>query len=91
MWQHWNTPSTFLLIQLTYDNHPYLLAEEIYNKKGLKGRFTEQEIWGLLLGLAEAHKEAVLVGQLLGDIRPKNIFLNEKGSIRVTNTLSWPL
>jgi hypothetical protein len=24
-------------------------------------------------------------------VRPKNIFLNEKGSIRVANSLSWPL
>jgi hypothetical protein len=27
----------------------------------------------------------------LGDVRPKNIFLNEKGSIKVANSLSWPL
>lgn len=26
----------------------------------------------------------------LGNINPKNIFLNEKGSIKVSNPLSWP-
>jgi hypothetical protein len=31
------------------------------------------------------------VGERLGDIRPENIFLNEVGNIRVSNSLSWPL
>lgn len=27
----------------------------------------------------------------MGDIRPDNIFLNELGNIKVSNSLSWPL
>lgn len=27
----------------------------------------------------------------MGDIRPRNIFLNEDGEIKVSNSLSWPL
>jgi hypothetical protein len=45
----------------------------------------------LLFGLVEARSQAVALGERLGDIRPKNIFLNEKGSIKVSNSLSWPL
>lgn len=27
----------------------------------------------------------------MGDVRPRNIFLNEDGDIKVSNSLSWPL
>ena len=26
----------------------------------------------------------------LGDIRPENVFANEKGEIKLANVLSWP-
>lgn len=78
-------------MQINYENYPYLLVEEIYNRKGLKGRFTETELWGLLFALAEGRRQASAAGERLGDVRPKNIFLNEKGSIKVSNSLSWPL
>jgi hypothetical protein len=63
-------------MQLNYPNYPYLLAEEIYNRKGLKGRFTETELWGLLFALSEGRRQAASAGERLGDVRPKNIFLN---------------
>jgi hypothetical protein len=28
-------------MQINYENYPYLLVEEIYNRKGQKGRFFE--------------------------------------------------
>jgi serine/threonine protein kinase len=45
----------------------------------------------LLLALSEGRREAEAAGEGLGDIRPKNIFLNEEGKIKVANSLSWPL
>lgn len=85
--RHSNSPFT----QIAYDNYPYLLTEEIYNRKGKKSRFTEVEIWFLLWGLSKARIQAVEVGEHLGDVRPRNIFLNEDGDIKVSNSLSWPL
>jgi hypothetical protein len=68
-----------------------LLIEEIYNRRGLKGKFTETEIWYLLFSLVDARAQASAIGERLGDVRPKNIFLNEEGKIKVSNSLTWPL
>lgn len=89
--KHRHCHSKSLLTQIAYDNYPYLLTEEIYNRKGKKSRFTEVEIWFLLWGLSKARIQAVEVGEHLGDVRPRNIFLNEDGDIKVSNSLSWPL
>lgn len=83
---HRTTPS----IQVNYDNYPYLLLEEIYHRKGIKTKFSEEDIWFLLFALIEARNQAQSVGERLGDIRPKNIFLNEGGQIKASNSLSWP-
>lgn len=91
MRKHWHCHSTHLLTQLDYPNYPYLLTEEIYNRRGKKSRFTEVELWFLLWGLAKARMQAHSAGEQLGDIRPRNIFLNETGDIKVANSLSWPL
>lgn len=86
------TLSVYLeIMQIFFQNYPYLLIEEIYNRRGLKSRFSETEIWFLLFSLIEARKQAAAVGERLGDIRPKNIFLNEVGNIKVSNSLTWPL
>lgn len=78
-------------IQINYENHPYLLTEEIYNRHGKKSQFSEQDLWFLLLSLTEARTEALEISQKLGDIRPNNIFLNEHANLKLTNSLSWPL
>lgn len=51
----------------------------------------ETELWFLIFSYVEARKEANLAGEKLGDIRPKNTFLNEDGKIKVSNSLTWPL
>lgn len=89
--QHRHPLRTPAPTQIFFQNYPYLLIEEIYNRRGLKSRFSETEIWFLLFSLAEARKQAAAVGERLGDIRPKNIFLNEVGNIKVSNSLTWPL
>ena len=76
VWTHWQRHCTLHLIQVDYDNYPYLLTEEIYNRRGKKTRFSEVEVWFLLWGLAKARIQAQQLGQQLGDIRPRNVFLN---------------
>lgn len=88
---HRHPPGSSCPTQTTFENYPYLLLEEIYNRKGLKGRFAETELWFLLFSLVEARRQAAAVGERLGDVRPENVFLNEAGNIRVSNSLSWPL
>ena len=91
MRKHGHPSGISLPMKITYENYPYLLIEEIHNRRGLKGKFNETEIWFLLLSLAEARRQAATVGEWLGDVRPDNIFLNEAGNIKVSNSLSWPL
>ena len=77
MWTYWDCNCTFGLKQIDYQNYSYLLTEEIYNRKGKKTIFTEVELWFLLYSLSQAREQALAIGQRLGDVRPKNIFLNE--------------
>ena len=72
----WQRHRTLPLIQIDYENFPYLLTEEIYNRKGKKTRFSEVEVWYLLWGLSKGKTQAEQLGQRLGDIRPRNVFLN---------------
>jgi hypothetical protein len=44
----------------------------------------------LLLYLLRAQREAQQLGEVLGDVRPCNVFLNEEGSARVAGRNSWP-
>lgn len=52
--------------------------------------FTEQELWYLLFSLIKAKRQNEESSKVLGDIRPKTIFLNEEGSVRLPNRDSWP-
>ena len=78
-------------IQVDYHNYPYLLTEQIYDRRGKKSRFSEVEIWFLLYSLIRANGQACQINQQIVDLRPTNIFLNEDGKIRVSTNLSWPL
>jgi hypothetical protein len=46
----------FCLCQVSYDNYPYLLLEEIENRRAKKKRFDETELWLLLYCLLDAQK-----------------------------------
>ena len=91
MWTHWKRNSIQNSIQIDYQNYPYLLTEEIYDRRGKKARFTEVEIWFLLYSMVRARNQAIQINQSLVDIRPSNIFLNEDGRIKVSCSISWPL
>jgi hypothetical protein len=77
-------------IQIYYPSFPYLLTNEIHDRKGRQQFFNEQEMWYLLFSMAKAKKQNEINEQLMGDIRPNNIFLNEEGSIKLPNRDSWP-
>lgn len=78
-------------MQIDYHNYPYLLTEEIYDRRGKKTRSQEVQIWFLLYSMVRARNQAIQINQSLVDIRPSNIFLNEDGRIKVACSLSWPL
>ena len=81
----------YLSIQLDYENYPYLLTEQIHDRRGKNSRFSEVELWFLLYSLVRANGQACQLNQQLVDLRPTNIFLNEDGNIKVSTNLSWPL
>jgi hypothetical protein len=47
-------------------------------------------MWYLLYSIVKAKKQNEDHSKVMGDIRPKNIFLNEEGSIKVPNSVTWP-
>lgn len=78
-------------LQLSFENYPYLLSEEISNRRGKHTKFEETELWYLLFVLCAAQQEVKSsTGGKVGDIRPQNVFLNADGEAKVTCTLSWP-
>ena len=41
LWGFWYSSRNSTFIQLGFDNHAYLLTEEIYNRQGKKSKFEE--------------------------------------------------
>lgn len=39
LWRFWYSSRKYTFIQLAFDNHAYLLTEEIYNRQGKKSKF----------------------------------------------------
>lgn len=78
------------MLTLEYPNYPYLLAEELENRRGKKKAFQENELWYLLYALVSAKKNMRPAFSKVGDIRPHNIFVNEAGDVKIANLYSWP-
>ncbi len=53
-------------------------------------QFKESELWYVLYALAMAKKDIKERSKKLGDIKPENIFINDKGNVKVANIHSWP-
>jgi serine/threonine protein kinase len=76
---------------ITYENFPYLLSDEIRNRKELSNKlFEENELWYLIYTLLSASLTYHQKGVKTGDIRPDNIFINEDGQVKVASVDSWP-
>ena len=78
------------MIQLCFDDFPHLLSSEIEDRKASRKGFEETELWYLLYSLAQAKAQMNPAFSKVGDLRPHNIFVNEKSQVRVANLLSWP-
>ena len=44
----------------------------------------------MLFKIIKAEHTAKTLGELLGDVRPNNIFLNEEGNLKIASQCSWP-
>ena len=76
---------------ITYHDHPYLLSDEIQNRKGMNNKlFEENELWYLIYTILSATFTYHNQGRKTGDIRPDNIFINVNGQVKVASIDSWP-
>jgi serine/threonine protein kinase len=64
--------------------------EQIEGRRESGKHFEEEELWYLLLTLAEAAEISHQLQTSLGDIKPSNVLLNKEGQIRVLTRLSKP-
>jgi serine/threonine protein kinase len=77
-------------MKVTYPHYQYLLSDYIARCSGEDILYEKEKIWYLLYQLTEAASIFHSRGEKVGDIRPRNIFLNNFERIKVGNTLSWP-
>jgi serine/threonine protein kinase len=90
MWKHRNPHSTPFLIQNTYPNYPYTLAELIGQRQPDNRSFKESELWYVLYALAAAKHDIAGRVKKVGDIKPENLFVNEEGQAKIACQYSWP-
>ena len=76
--------------QILFEYYPFSLQKEIANRRELKSPFNEQELWFLLYEITSSVLEFESLGRKSGDIRPRNIFINEDGLVKVVNQHSFP-
>lgn len=55
-----------------------------------KKNFSEAELWYLLYVMVAARDLMVSEGYQIGDLQPRNIFLNPDQHVKVGCILSWP-
>ena len=71
-----------------------MLNDAIDSYKVKENGFDEPELWHLLYALCAAEEEyATITGNRMsriGDIRPQNVFISDKGKIKVACPYSWP-
>lgn len=77
-------------MQLIFGYYRFTLFEEIGRRKAMKLNFEETELWFLLYHLLQASATFQRRKQKSGDIRPRNVLIDEKGEVAVLNTLSFP-
>jgi serine/threonine protein kinase len=77
--------------QIKFDNYPFLLREEIANRRAHPGKpFENEELWYLALSLLEAGRVLHGRGEKVGDVQPGNVFINDNGQAKVACQHSWP-
>lgn len=56
----------------------------------MKLSFEETELWFLLFNLTHGSSTFQKKKQKAGDIRPRNVLIDEKGNVAILNHLSFP-
>ena len=79
-----------LLTQLIFNYYRTTLQEEITLRKQKKINFDETELWFLLYHLVQGSSLFERKKQKSGDVRPRNVLIDDKGNIGMVNTLSFP-
>lgn len=77
-------------IKIVFPLFPYVLMDEIMNRRQIKSVFEENELWYILYGLCESSNHFLGLEGDMGDIRPHNILFNETGDIKIIHRFSWP-
>lgn len=77
-------------MQMTFDFYPYILSEEIQSRVKLNTPFNEQELWYLLYEIVCASKDYERMKIKSGDVRPRNVVINENGQVRLVSRCSFP-
>jgi serine/threonine protein kinase len=72
-----------------------LLTDEIHHRKIKRVPFTEPELWYLLYAYLSVKNFLTLNASeyphnLIGDIRPHNVFINSNGQVKFSSLFSWP-
>jgi serine/threonine protein kinase len=91
--QQTQSHSTIHFTKVTFDNYPLLLTDAIDFLNSRRSAFSEPELWHLLYAICAAEEEIASINghdSRLGDVRPENVFLSEKGKIKLANEYSWP-
>ena len=76
--------------QLIYPLFRFTLKEEIARRKKMKLQFEETELWFLLFNIASASAQFQKRRLKSGDIRPRNVLIDDKGDIVIVNVYTFP-
>lgn len=77
-------------VDLTYELCPHILDSELVNRKYESRYYNEAELWYLLYNTLDSCKDFENMNLNVGDIRPKNILLNDVGKLKLISMYSWP-
>lgn len=77
-------------MQANYPEYPFILSDEIKNRSAKNAYFKENELYYLLYALSASKADAQARGEVLGDVKPENVFLNQHASVKIATLHSFP-
>lgn len=90
MWARRYLPGKSAVTKVTYPHYQYLLSDCIARFSGEDNLYEKEKLWYLTFQLCAAATVFHTKGEKVGDVRPRNIFLNDFERVKVANKLSWP-
>jgi serine/threonine protein kinase len=76
--------------QLYFEHYNIRIKDEIEARKEHRENFSELEIWYILYSIVKAVRMFEKIGISSGNLKTERILLNERGHLKVINTLSSP-